>query len=158
MKQAHINITIIIVVIILIIAGFRVYNNKQKSKEEALRKKNQAGNGAEYNKDKQADPAKLLDDTTLKADVKKLRDAFGAPIINFGGVDNNMGYANAVAHSMSNQAQWSQVLNEYANENNTDLYTDMKQSMASYIPILPPYEKEREDAIQTLKDFIKISY
>ncbi len=153
MKQAHINITIIIVVIILIIAGFRVYKNKQKSKEEAQRKKNDVGSGADYNKDKQADATKLLDDTTLKADVQKLVE-YSTPYFKAGGIDNNMSAVLSVAHSIDNQAQWAQILNEYAKEFGSDLYTDIKEAMTSFVPFVPPYEKEREENIQKIKAFI----
>ena len=156
MKQAHINITIIVIVVILLLVGMKLYKDRKKSKEEADRQKSDTGSGADYNKDKQADPTKLLDSTTLDADVKKLSDAYKNTFwsLRWSGVDENMSVVLSVAHSIDNQAQWAQILNKYAEENGADLYTDIKNVMGSSLPFVLPYQKEREEAIKKIKDFI----
>lgn len=145
---------VIAVVILIFISALVIYNKRKKSKDNVARKKADIGSGGDYNRDLKANPTNLLDAATLQADVKKLLDQYKYPYMTLGGKDANMTVILGVAHSIDNQAQWSQILKEYARQNDSDLYTDVKEAMASMLPFIPPYEEERNQAIRDLKTFI----
>jgi len=145
---------IIAVIILLFVSALVIYNKRKKSKDNADKKKADIGSGGDYNRDRDAKGTNLLDDGTVQADVKRLIDEYKHPYLNVGGKDKNMTVILAVAHSVDNQGQWSQILKEYARQNDSDLYTDVKEAMSSMLQVFPPYEEERNQAIRDLKTYI----
>lgn len=156
MRKEHwwiVGVLAAVIIIMLIVAR----NKKLKSK--AIADRNKANNDSDYHKSDSADPARLLPNDQVTGFVVKLGNAYNTWHA-FGGINNHIGTLREVAHLVTNQAQWSQILESYAMSYDSDLYTDVLNAMSSskpgaYVLGLSENEEQQEAAIKGIKDYIK---